>query len=70
MFAESVLVEVKKFYGKRRKFNGQINLEDAGILLEMSFDAKKLENLTVHKHLFSENYFPCASRDAIYTDYS
>lgn len=34
-FAESVLTEVKKFYGRRRKFNGQINLEDAGILLEV-----------------------------------
>lgn len=42
MFTESVLVEVKKFYGKRRKFNGQINLEDAGILLKMYFDAGKL----------------------------
>ena len=42
MFAASVLVEVKKFYGKRKKFSGQINLEDAGILFEMSFDAGKL----------------------------
>lgn len=42
MFAESVLVEVKKFHERRRKFNGQINLEDAGILLESYFDAGKL----------------------------
>lgn len=26
VFTESVLTEVKKFHGRRRKFNGQINL--------------------------------------------
>lgn len=42
VFALSVLTEVKKFYGRRRKFNGQVNLEAVGILLEVYFDSGKM----------------------------
>ena len=37
IFAESVLTGVKNFYGRRRKSNGEINLEDGGVLLEVYF---------------------------------
>ena len=56
MFAESVLIEVKKFYRKRSKFNGQINLEDAEILLKVYFDAGKIRRIWLYTStVFSEN---------------
>lgn len=45
MFAESVLIAVKKFSRKRRKFDGHINLEDAEILLKVSADAGKIRRI-------------------------